>query len=299
MNNPQITQGCRFTMKKPLILLAVSLSAWTLADAQVGSLGQGSAAPGAGGARPDESGFVVALTSNDTDKNGTLSQEEAANVRLLSPSLFKAVDQNGDGRISPDEAIRADKIEAYKGDPVRIDFEGKTWIADHAIGAEVLEYKGKQAMHIVGREKCLVYLPVDDFSNGTVEADIAGDIFSGIVFRVRENGQRAEKVYFRPQNAHTERHQNTVQYAVIGREDGHWSSLRKNFPGKYENGADIRQGEWFHVRLVVRDKSVKVFVNDGPDPVLEVDPMLDGITAGSIGLWGWDSYFANFKFTRQ
>ena len=88
---------------------------------------------------------------------------------------------------------------------------------------------------------------------------------------------------------------NTVQYAVIGRADGHWSQLRKNFSGKYETGANMSKGEWFRAKLEIEGESLKVYVNG--NFLLTVDPMLDGISKGSVGVWGWDSYFANFKYT--
>ena len=69
------------------------------------------------------------------------------------------------------------------------------------------------------------------------------------------------------------------------------------FPGKYETGVDIKQGEWFHAKFVIKGKSLKVFVNGSDNPILTVDPMLDGVSKGSVGVWGWDSYFANFKYT--
>ncbi len=250
------------------------------------------------GGRAGERGFVAQLANRDTDKSGTLSIEELSRGRMgIRPSLFNAVDQDGDGQISKDEAKAADQIETYQGTPKQIEFEGKTWNATHAIGAKVVEFNGKQALHIVGREQCLVYLPVADFQNGTIEVDMAGDIFTGLGFRIRNEGKRSEKMYFRPQNANTARHQNSVQYAVIGRKDGHWSALRRNHPGKYESGAQIKQSEWFHVRLEIKDAAVEVFVNE--DSVLKVDPMLDGVSKGAIGVWGWDSYFANFKYTQD
>ncbi len=253
----------------------------------------------AGGAPRGESSFALQVERNDADKSGSLSFEEASKERMFRKSLFDAVDTNNDGEVSLSEAKAADKVDKYKGPAKRIRFEGKEWVADHAIGAEVTSYKGKDALHLVGREQCYVYLPIDDFQNGVIEVDIAGDIFSGVGFRGRENGQRVEKLYFRPQNANTARHENTVQYSVIGREGGHWRDLRTKFPGKYETGVDIKQGEWFRAKFVVKDTSLRVYVNDSADPVLVVDPMLDGVSKGSVGLWGWDSYFANFKYTPE
>ena len=178
-----------------------------------------------------------------------------------------------------------------------IQFEGKQWITDLAKEAAVEQFKGKTALHIKGAEQTYVYLPDVAFQNGTIEVDIAGRMFSGIGFRGRENGRRLEKVYFRPFNAGTEKHKNSVQYAVTGRSDGTWRYLRNNFPGKYETGANIKVFEWFHVKLDIKDLEVKVYVNDDLKPVLVVDRMLDGISKGTLGLWGWDTYFVNFKFT--
>lgn len=292
--------------------LFVTLAMGTAVYAQQGNRGQGGERPnrpnqqgqaagqrqarGGGGARPGESGFAGQMKTRDADKSGTLSLEEVSGGRMgMRPSLFKAVDLNGDGQINMAEAKAADMIDKYQGAPKWIEFEGKKWNATHAIGAEVVDYKGKQALHIVGREQCLVYLPIDNFTNGTIEVDMAGDIFTGVGFRVREDGKRSEKVYFRPQNAGTERHGNSVQYSVIGREDGHWSALRRNFPGKYEGGANIKQGEWFRAKFVIKGTALKVYAND--ELVLEVDPVLDGVTTGAVGIWGWDSYFANFKYS--
>lgn len=252
---------------------------------------------GRGGAPRGEASFVAQIARNDADKNGKLSFEEASKERMFRKSLFEAVDGDGDGEITKKEATLADKVDKYKGPAKRIEFEGKEWVADYAIVAEVVDYKGKEALHLVGREQCYVYLPIDDFQDGTIEVDIAGDVFSGIAFRGREKGQRAEKLYFRPQNAGTERHENTVQYAVIGREGGHWRDLRTQFPGMYETGADIKQGEWFHAKFEIKGESLKVYVNHAVEPLLVVAPMLDGVRQGSVGLWGWDSYFSNFKYT--
>ena len=253
-------------------------------------------AGGRAGAGP-EAALTAIFASVDKDKDGKATMEDFASNRFFRKAMFDAIDADANGTITREEINVAARVDSPTPDPKRVKFEGREWVADLAYGAKVVEYKGKQALHIVGREQTFVYLPIDDFSDGTIEVDVAGDIFSGIGFRGRESGRRAEKVYFRPQNAHTDRHENSVQYSVIGREDGHWSYLRRNHPGKYETGADIKQGEWFHVRLDIQGKTLKVFVNDSAEPLLTVDPVLDGDTRGSVGVWGWDSYFTNFRYT--
>ena len=241
----------------------------------------------------------VPFSRADKDNDGKARFEDFSEQRYFRRSLFDAIDSNRDGILTREEVAVAVKIEAGEGKPKRIQFEGNQWVADHAFLAEVVKYKGKQAMHIAGREQTYVYLPVEDFEDGIIEVDVASDIFCGIAFRGRDNGRRAEKLYFRPQVAGTDRHQNTVQYAVMGREDGHWRYLREKSPGKYETGADIKPGEWFHVLLEIKAETLKVFVNDKLEPIMIVKPMLDGKSKGSVGVWGWNAYFANFRYTQQ
>ena len=249
-----------------------------------------------GQARPGEAAFVGQVEKNDSDGNGKLSFKEASVERMFRKTLFDAIDVNNDGEISRQEAVKADKIDISQGPKKRIEFEGKQWVADHAFGASVVNYKGKKALHIAGREQTYVYLPVD-FGDGVIEVDIAGDTMSGIGFRGRENGTRVEKPYFRPQMANTERANMTVQYSVMGREDGHWRTLSDSSPGTYQAAANIKKGEWFHAKLVIKGDTLKMYIDDAPEPVLVVDPLLDGESRGSIGVWGWESYFANFKYT--
>ena len=53
---------------------------------------------------------------------------------------------------------------------------------------------------------------------------------------------------------------------------------------------------WFHVRLEIKGRQVKVFVNDAKEPCLTVEETLQENRKGKIGLWAWDGYFSNFAF---
>ena len=178
-----------------------------------------------------------------------------------------------------------------------ISFEDRLWVAEHADEVTVEDYKGKRSLHVTGQEAAFVYLPDVEFKNGTIEVDIASSTFSGIGFRGRNNGTWAEKIYFRPFNSGTPTHKNTVQYFMIGNPEGHWRFLRENFPGKYETGAELTPNEWFHVRLEVQGQRCQVFVDEKDEPVLVVEELLDGRSIGKIGVWGWNSYFANLQFS--
>jgi hypothetical protein len=166
---------------------------------------------------------------------------------------------------------------------------------------EVIDFKGKKALHIkkpdmqAKNDGVTALLKKLEFDNGTIEFDMASKIFSGVVFRV-QNSDKAECVYFRPFNSGTKKHENTVQYVARGTENT-WQYLRKNFPGTYEAGADLKELEWFHVKLEVCCSSLNVFINDATKPCLVVKDLKHGQCQGAVGLWAWDGYFANLKVT--
>lgn len=178
-----------------------------------------------------------------------------------------------------------------------VSFEKRTWNISRADKVTVENFKGKQALHVVGQEAAYVWIPGTNFKDGTIEVDIASSTFSGIGFRGNSGGTKVQKLYFRPFNSGTAKNDRTVQYDMLGNKEAHWSELRKNFPGKYESGANIAVDKWFHVKLVIQGEKLSAYVNDQKEPVLVVEKMFDSKTTGTIGVWGWDSYFANFKFT--
>lgn len=197
-------------------------------------------------------------------------------------------------------------IFTIKGQSVQSTSEITNYLLDDpdSVLFEMTEYWGKEAFHLKKlRNKDrdngndAAYLKEFEFQNGTIDCDMASALFTGIAFRVK-NGGEFECIYFRPFNSGTEKHDKTVQYVAKGSKYS-WHYLRKNFPGKYESGAAIKKYEWFHVRLEIKDASVKVYVNGDQEPVLVVEDMKYGVSKGSVGFWSWDGYFANLQIKKN
>lgn len=187
----------------------------------------------------------------------------------------------------------------FSGAPIAPELSPETLLIHYSSLTPAL-FKGREAIHIQNtpaRPDGPVALFKDiEFEDGIIEVDIASERFAGIAFRAQD-GDHYDKIYFRPFNSGTEKHENTVQYAVVGNQSLGWNPLRKNFPGKFESGANVPVMEWFHAKLVVEGDKVSVFVNDESDPVLVVNQTLSGYRKGGIGIWGWNAYFSNFRYT--
>ena len=144
------------------------------------------------------------------------------------------------------------------------------------------------------------------FSTGTIDVDLRGkDVlqqsFIGIVFHGVDTSE-FDIVYFRPFNFRSQdpvRKIHAVQYAT--HPDFPWHKLREEKNGIYEKGIDPPPSatEWFHARIVVDDKQIKVYVNNSATPSLTVDK-LNTRNSGLIGLSneGLDGDFANLTITK-
>lgn len=138
-----------------------------------------------------------------------------------------------------------------------------------------------------------------NFSNGTIELDIKGKdemgkSFVGIAFHGL-NDSTFDAVYFRPFNfKNSERANHSLQY--VSEPTYPWKKLRDNFPGKYENKVipTIEPEDWFHITIVIKYPSVKVFVNHSEEASLMVD-QLSMRKSGKVGLWVGNNSEGNFK----
>lgn len=164
--------------------------------------------------------------------------------------------------------------------------------------------KGRGALF----SKSVVWLDGVNFSDGTIECDILGKStprgsnFLGIAFRGVDD-TTFDCVYFRPFNFRAENPENAshaVQY--ISHPTWTWNKLRTERTGQYEKpiAPPLDGDAWFHAKIVVEGKKVRVFVNDAKTPSLEVEALNDR-TSGRIAIWGGDAgdggHFANLKIT--
>src|SRR5262249_32774171 len=117
--------------------------------------------------------------------------------------------------------------------------------------AQIVTYRGRHAVHLVPDRRgpadtMSAILADSEFTNGTIEAELAGAPlagspddargFIGVSFRVQANQSRYENVYIRPTNGRADdqlRRNHSVQYT--SEPEFPWHRLRQESPGKYES----------------------------------------------------------------
>jgi hypothetical protein len=186
--------------------------------------------------------------------------------------------------------------------------------------AEPVVHKNKKGIRVVepegagdSSEDRLVLLPVRDFENGVIEAEISGEPgggagqgargFVGVAFRVGEDTAKFDAFYLRPTNGRADdqvRRNHSVQY--ISHPAWTWSRLRKEEPEKYESYVDLVPGEWTRVRIEVDGVKARLFVHGNAQPTLVVNDLKQGAWKGRVGLWigpGTVGHFRNVKVTKK
>jgi hypothetical protein len=177
-----------------------------------------------------------------------------------------------------------------------------------AVNREVTALSGdKPGVRVSEKEgPGVVWIEGSEFGLGTIEVDVRGrDVpqasFVGIAFH-RKDDSTYEGVYLRPfnfRNPDEARRQNAVQYIAVPNYD--WPRLRKEFPSEFENPVDasVSPTDWVQLRVVVKAKTVEIYVGTGSAPALEVR-RLAATDSGAIGLWVGNNSngdFANLRIT--
>jgi hypothetical protein len=157
----------------------------------------------------------------------------------------------------------------------------------------------------------LVLLPGTDFQDGVIEADVALKTsvppgvrypgFVGIAFRVGTDAAHYDAFYLRPGNseaADQAMRNHSVQY--IEAPDFDWYRLRREWPSVYESHAELALETWTKVRIEVKGRSAKLYLNGSSDPSLVVDGLKGENLRGAVGLWSFtdeEAYFSNVHIT--
>lgn len=185
--------------------------------------------------------------------------------------------------------------------------------------AEAATYRGRKAVRLldkpgqvregVANGNTIAVVTGTDFSEGTIEVDVAGAPregasegargFIGTAFHVQEGGSRFECFYLRPTNGRADdqlRRNHTTQF--VAEPDFPWPRMRKEWPGVYESYVDLEAGAWTHVKIEVAGGKARLYVNGAKEPALVVNDMKHGPSHGPVALWigqDTDGYFSKLK----
>lgn len=180
--------------------------------------------------------------------------------------------------------------------------------------AEQVKYQGRKAFKLTTapkQESVIAFLKGAQIQDGTIECDIALKIttptgvrmpgFVGVAFRARPDASHYELFYLRPGNARSEdqaMRNHSLQYVSIP--DFDWYDLRRKWPWLYESYAVLEPEHWSHVKIDVRGRVAKLFIDGSENPSLIVNGLKGEDLRGGVALWGYageEAYFANFKVT--
>ena len=177
--------------------------------------------------------------------------------------------------------------------------------------AETVEYLGRKAVLLTttANSDIYAYLNGSAMQDGVIEADVAVKIttppgvrmpgFTGIAFRARPDGSHYDMFYWRPRNAASDdqaMRNHSVQY--VAKPGFDWYPLRRQWPWIYESWADLKPDSWTHVKIEVRGRSARLFLNGSDSPSLVVNGLKGEDLTGGIALWGYpgeESYFSNLR----
>ena len=181
------------------------------------------------------------------------------------------------------------------------------------VDVKAVEYKGRKAVLVrsPSEKDGFVVLPGTDFQDGTIEGDIALKTttppgvrmpgFVGIAFRARPDASHYELFYLRPGNSHSDdqaMRNHSVQY--VASPDFGWEKLRREWPFIYESYANLQFETWTHVRIEVKGRTGKLFLNGSENPSLVINGLKGEDLRGVVALWGYqgeEAYFSNVRIT--
>ena len=152
-------------------------------------------------------------------------------------------------------------------------------------------FKGHPALALENGE---AVLKSGSLKNGTIDFDVAfesGRKFVGIHFRRQDDGN-TEDFYLRP---HQSGNPDATQYTPVFNGLAGWQLY---FGDGYSVPVAYTFGEWMHVRLVINNNRMEVFLVNMEKPLLHAFDLKRMVAAGGISFWTnrGGAWFANFSF---
>ena len=180
---------------------------------------------------------------------------------------------------------------------------------DQLEGKEVVRVTKDPKVHAVD-EPTFAKLIGSDFKDGIIEVTVLSKLlenapdfargFIGVAFRIDESNSKFEGIYIRPTNGRADdqlRRNRSTQY--FSYPDFKFDRLRNEFTGMYESYADMGLNEWIKIKIEVKGKKAKLYLNGNSQPVFVVNDLKHGADgSGGIGLWvdvGTNGYFTDLQ----
>ena len=169
-------------------------------------------------------------------------------------------------------------------------FKEDAWSIE-AKNHEFIEYKGKKTLYL---DNGKARLKNSNFKSGVIEYDISfekGRNFVGVHFRIQD-ALNYEEYYLRP---HQSGNDDSMQYTPVINGNAGWQL----YSGEgYWSAFNHRFGEWMHVKLIISDTKMDVFIDDMDTPILHVSDLKLEPKAGELGFGTFlgAAYYANLTY---
>ena len=201
-----------------------------------------------------------------------------------------------------------------------IKFDQSRFESNH-VSVAIEKVMGKMALRVVkdstvkeADEPTFARTKEIDFSNGTIEVSVLSRLlknapatargFIGVAFRINDTDSQFECIYIRPTNGRADdqvRRNHSIQYFSFP--DYKFDRLRKESPEKYESYADMGLNEWIKLKIEVKGKQAKLFINENKQPSLIVNDLKHGEnSSGAVGLYvdnGTEGFFTDLRISKD
>jgi hypothetical protein len=174
---------------------------------------------------------------------------------------------------------------------VIVNFDKNSWDIK-AKKFEFTTFKGKPALYL---EKGFAFLKNSKLKNGIIDFDVSFEKerkFATLLFRIKDT-KNYEQYYMR---AHQSGNPDAMQYTPVFNGVSGWQL----YHGKgYSNAYNFNFKEWMHVRLIIVDGKMDVFINDMSQPILHAHDLKREVIEGGIGFHSLIGgvYYANLEYT--